>query len=257
VTSDRRKADREVGSAGLPGRGAAAREALILRLAPLARRIARRYAGGAEPIDDLEQVALIGLIKAIDRFDPERGPTLTRFAAIFIEGELRHHLRDNLGSPRVPRTAHSIATQTLAGGGELAAGLGRAPTVRELAAELDRSVEEINAALTVRSALTRPYSLDAVTEGETTRARDSLSEEDRRFDQVADRQLLAQVLRPLRRREQLVVFLRVVAGLSHRDIARRLGISPRHASRLYEGAIDRAVRAAARLAPPERGDARH
>jgi RNA polymerase sigma-B factor len=227
--------------------GDGTREAAILSLIPLARRIARRFGRGAESVDDLEQVALIGLIKAVDRFDPERGTTLPRFAAYFIEGEVRHHLRDNLASPTVPRTERSEASEMLRARSKLGADLGRSPTHAELAAELDRSPGEIDAALMVRTALARPRQLPAVAEADDSDARQALGEEDRRLDLVAERDALAQVFGSLGRRERLAVFLRVVAELSHRDIARRLGISPRHASRLYERGIERAARAAAGL----------
>jgi RNA polymerase sigma-B factor len=248
VASDRRGAKR-IGSLAprMGGADDGARDDLILSLAPLARRIARRFGRGAESVDDLEQVALIGLIKAVDRFDPERGTTLPRFAAHFIEGEVRHHLRDNLTSPTVPRTRRSEASQMLRARSRLAAGLGRSPTLSELAAELHRSPGEIDAALMARTALARPRPLQAVADTGDAEAGQSLGEEDRRLDLVAERDALAQVLASLGRRERLAVFLRVAAGLSHRDIARRLGISPRHASRLYERGIERAERAAAGL----------
>ena len=229
------------------GNGDGSREAAILSLAPLARRIARRHARGAESVDDLEQVALIGLIKAVDRFDPERGTALPRFAAYFIEGEVRHHLRDNLGSPTVTRTERSKVSRMLRTRSELAAGLGRSPTSDELAAELGGSPGEIDAVLMVGSALARPRPLQVAAEAGSTGARNALGEEDRRLDLVADRDALAQVLGSLGSRERLAVFLRVAAGLSHRDIAQRLGISPRHASRLYERGIKRAERTAAWL----------
>jgi RNA polymerase sigma-B factor len=248
VASDRRGAKRKRGLAQRSGGAdAGAREAVILSLAPLARRIARRFGRGGESLDDLEQVALIGLIKAVDRFDPERGTTLPRFAAYFIEGEVRHHLRDNLASPTVPRTERSEASRMLRARSKLAANLGRSPTHAELAVELRRSPGEIDAALLVRTALARPRPLQAVAETGDADAQESLGEEDRQLDLVAERDALAQVLGSLGRRERLAVFLRVGAGLSHRDIARRLGISPRHASRLYERGIARAERAAAGL----------
>jgi RNA polymerase sigma-B factor len=224
-----------------------AREALILRLAPLARRIARRFARGDESVDDLEQAALIGLIKAIDRFDPERGTPLPRFAAYFIEGEVRHHLRDNLCSPAVPRTERSQAGRMLRARSKLAAGLGRSPTPEELAAELDGSPADIDAAMMVRSALARPRPLQAVAEAGSERTHGPLGDDDRRIDLVAERDALAQILGSLGSRERLAVFLRVGEGLSYRDIARRLGTSPRHASRLFERGMKRAERAAAWL----------
>ena len=166
----------EVGAAERTGNGDGSREAAILSLAPLARRIARRHARGAESVDDLEQVALIGLIKAVDRFDPERGTAL-RFAAYFIEGEVRHHLRDNLGRRRSPgRSARRSAGCC-----------GRAassPPVRaltdsdELAAELDGSPGEIDAGLMVGSALARP-SPTCKSSRRKRRSPERLGEEDR------------------------------------------------------------------------------
>jgi RNA polymerase sigma-B factor len=246
----RRESEGEVGS-GPTRRGRAGagdrrtREVLILRMTPMARRIARRFAGDRESVEDLEQVAVVGLIKAIDRFDPRRGSSLPRFARAFVEGELRHHLRDNLGAPKVPQSLRSRASRTMRLGTDLAVGLGRAPSTAELATALDLSRAEVDSALAVCSALAAPRSLQG-SDDPAAQSVETLGDEDRGFDLVAERELLARALGSLGRRERLSMFLRVVGGLSYREIADRLGVSERHASRLCERAIERAARIAGR-----------
>ena len=244
-----RGAERARGAcAGDPG----ARDALVIELLPLARRLARRYARGEERLDDLEQVAAMGLIKAVDRFDPERGATLRHFATTYIEGELRHHLRDNLGVPHVPRTLRSVAGRTGRAANRLAAELGRQPRVDELAARTEMRHAEIRQALEVAAALRPPRSLDEGP-GEHAMLNDALGETDERLEQVEDRQLLARVLAALPRTERSLMFLRVVADLPPGDVARRIGVSRRHAARLLGRALAHAREVAKRSDSPEVG----
>jgi RNA polymerase sigma-B factor len=218
----------------------AAREALVIELLPLARRLARRYAQGAESYDDLEQVASVGLIKAVDRFDPTRGTSLSRFATKYIEGELRHHLRDNLGGPHVPRTKRSTATRATRAAGHLAGQLGRSPREDEIGARLNIPPNEVRDALEAAAALRRPRSLDEGLPDEANGAAHSLGDTDARLERVEDRHALIDVLASLPRSERAVVFLRLVAELPPGDVAARMGCSQRHATRLLARALERA-----------------
>ena len=110
---------------GWRDRGLAARDHCVLELLPLARSVARRYAGGPERLDDLEQVAIVGAVKAASRFDPARGTPLAQFAVPFIHGELRHHLRDNLGLPRGPRATQANAAKVIRAATAISGRVGR------------------------------------------------------------------------------------------------------------------------------------
>jgi RNA polymerase sigma-B factor len=235
-----------------------ARDGLVIELLPLARRLARRYARGNESLDDLEQVAAVGLVKAVDRFDPDRGATLTRYATTYIEGELRHHLRDNLGVPHVPRTMRSTAGRAGRAANRLAAELGREPRVEELAARIEMKHADTREALEVAAALRRPRSLDEAAGTELNTPAEDLGDVDWRLEQVEDRQLLARVLGALPRSDRSLMFLRVVADMPPRDVAQRMGVSRRHAARLLGRALARAREAAGRNgqeADRESGDA--
>jgi RNA polymerase sigma-B factor len=224
-----------------------AREALVIELLPLARRLARRYAKGAESFDDLEQVASVGAIKAVDRFDPERGTSLTRFATKYIEGELRHHLRDNLGVPHVPRTKRSTATRATRVAGRLTGQLGRSPRADEIGARMNLPPAEVRDALEAAAALRRPRSLDEDFSDEPKAIVDSLGDTDARLELIEDRHALVGVLAALPRSERAVVLLRLVAELPPGDVAERMGCSPRHATRLLARALERAHDVARRL----------
>ena len=136
------------------------RDALVDRYMPLARRLALRYRNTSEPLDDLMQVAAMGLIKAIDRFEPGRGTAFSSFAVPTILGELRRHLRDHSWTVRVPRDTQELAQRLDKASDRLAADLGRAPTVGELAAELGTSEEQLLDAHQARHAHS-PASLEA------------------------------------------------------------------------------------------------
>jgi RNA polymerase sigma-B factor len=226
-----------------------ARDALVIELLPLARRLARRYARSNESLDDLEQVAAMGVVKAVDRFDPDRGATLTRYATTYIEGELRHHLRDNLGVPHVPRTMRSTAGRAGRAANRLAAELGREPRVEELAARVEMKHVEIREALEVAAALRPPRSLDEAAGGEPNSPAEGLGDTDWRLEQVEDRQLLARILGALPRSDRSLMFLRVVADVPPQDVAKRMGVSSRHAARLLGRALARAREAAGRNDP--------
>ncbi|HJS94584.1 MAG TPA: sigma-70 family RNA polymerase sigma factor [Solirubrobacteraceae bacterium] len=211
-----------------PGLPDAARQELVRSHLPLVRAIARRYSRRRDELDDLVQAGSLGLVKASSRFDPDRGVAFATFAAPSVEGEIRRHLRERDAGVRIPREVQRMSTELRRCRSELAASLGRAPDVRELAAALDadtREVERLLAADVARDAapLGTPGT-DAPADNE------ALAKSEYRV-------LLAGGLRTLAPRERRIVFLRFHADMTERQIARTVGISQAHVSRLLEGAL--------------------
>ena len=199
---------------------------------PLVRAVARRYAGRGEELDDLVQVGAVGLMKASDRFDPNRGVAFATFATPAIEGEIRRHLRDRTHSVKIPRDLQRTGRNVRRHEAELAARLGRFPTTAELAAALKVDETEIERAV----AADRASNQLAATPG------DDALEPAREFEPLNgsdDRMLLAASMRTLNERERRIVFLRFHADMTERQIARAVGISQAHVSRLLDGALAR------------------
>jgi RNA polymerase sigma-B factor len=219
-----------------------AREELFHRLFPLARKLASRYLRAGEPPDDLLQVAAIGLLKAIDRFDPERGIAFPTFAAPTILGELRRHFRDHTWAVRVPRSDQERVLTLNAVCVRLSAQLGRSPTCAEIAMATGWAREQVLEALEIAGA-GRPISLDVPLDAAT---RDSstlteiLGDEELGFERVEDRAALVCALRRLPDRERQVLVLYFFEGLKQSEIASRMGISQMHVSRILRRALDRA-----------------
>lgn len=189
---------------------------------PLVRYLAARYRGRGDH-EELVQVGTIGLIHAVDRFDPARGVELGTYAAPLVLGEIRRHLRDRCGTVRVPRRLLELATQVAAARDELSQRLRRSPTVAEVAAHLGRDEELVLEALEAARARVLaplPPTGPAVPHAAT--------------DSVDDREALRPLLTRLSPRDREVLGLRLVAGLSQSDIAARLGISQVHVSRLLQ-----------------------
>ncbi len=205
------------------------RERLINSNLSLARAVARRYAGRGAELDDLVQVGALGLIKAADDFDPERGVAFKTFATHRIEGEIRHHLRDKTSSLRIPRELQRMGGELRRRGGELTAKLGRSPTVSELAGELGADESDVERALEAEQAR------EAVPISEDRASGTDASSET--LDISDDRLLLADSMRTLDERERQIVYLRFHADLTERQIADELGISQAHVSRLLSGAL--------------------
>ena len=225
----------------------AAREELCERFLPLARDLALRYTYTDEPLDDLLQVASLGLIKAIDRFEPGRGTKFTSYAAPTILGELKRHFRDKGWSLHVPRDlqertlAVSRATETLS------KELGRSPKVREVAEELGCSVEQVleaqEAAASYEAAsLNAPATKD---DGESAALIDLLGQEDSSYELVEDREAIASTWLALPEVERQVLELRFMHDLTQREIGERIGYSQMHVSRLLRRALNRLESAAA------------
>jgi RNA polymerase sigma-B factor len=213
------------------------RDELVLRFLPLARHLARRYAAGAE-CDDLDQVASIGLIKALDRFDPTRGIAFSSFAVPTILGELKRYFRDLGWSVRVPRELQELAARVERAAEQLNGELGRTPTSQEIADRCGVTAELVVEARATATAH-RAISLDHP----TTREHDeparviSVGEEDpgyARADRAVD---LDRMLARLSEREQMVLYLRFEEDLVQREIGERMGISQMHVSRLITQAI--------------------
>ncbi|MGZ4286258.1 MAG: sigma-70 family RNA polymerase sigma factor [Solirubrobacteraceae bacterium] len=197
---------------------------------PLVRAVARRYAGRGEELDDLVQVGAVGLVKASDRFDPSRGVAFATFATPAIEGEIRRHLHDRARPVKIPRDLQKTSRNVRRQQAELAAGLGRFPTNAELAEALKIDEAEIERAVTAERAGDRV----AVPPGDEAWESPAPSEP---LDGSDNRMLLAASMRALNERERRIVFLRFHADLTEREIARTIGISQSHVSRLLDGAL--------------------
>jgi RNA polymerase sigma-B factor len=202
-----------------------ARSRLIEAHLPLVASIARRYAGGGEPLDDLVQVGAIGLIKAVDRFDPERGSALPAFAAPVIEGEIRHHLRDAARPVRRPRGLHELDGRVRAAERSVAAAGGRNATTAELARELGTTETAVAEAIISRRAPADPR--DAVYDGAAD------------LDRSEARVLLADAWGVLDDRQRDVLELRYFRDLTQDQIADAMGVSQAQVSRLIAGALTR------------------
>ena len=217
----------------------AARDALVQRFLPLARQLARRYQRGGEPLDDLVQVASLGLLKAIDRFDPRRETAFSSFAVPTILGELKRHFRDKGWSVRVPRDLQEIAVRVDRVTDELSRELGRAPSVAEIAERIGTTAEQVLEAREA-SAAYRAVSLDRSRdddeEGEGGMA-DSVGEEDPGFGVAEDAATVERLMRVLSTREREVLRLRFAEDLTQSEIGARVGVSQMHVSRLIRHAV--------------------
>jgi RNA polymerase sigma-B factor len=249
-TSDRataREAERQLLVAYHRYGDLAAREELVERFMPLARDLALRYTYTDEPFDDLLQVASLGLIKAIDRFEPGRGTKFTSYAAPTILGELKRHFRDKGWALHVPR---DLQERTLAVSREseaLSKELGRSPTVREVADALGCGVEDVleaqEAAASYEAAsLDAPASRD---DGEAASLIDLLGDEDTSYELVESRDAIMSTWQALPDVERKVLELRFMHDLTQREIGERIGYSQMHVSRLLRRALNRLETAAA------------
>ena len=223
----------------------AARDELFRRFVPLAKRIAGRYHHRGEPQDDLNQVAYLGLLKAIDRYDPALGP-FVGYAVPSILGELKRHFRDTGWSMRVPRSMQERVLEVSDAMDMLPAELGRSPTPTDVAAHAGLALEDVLEALEAGTAYS-PASLDAPSTGEGDgrwTLGDGLGADDPGYELVDLEQALAPAFRALPTREQTILRLRFVDDLKQSEIAERVGISQMHVSRLLRRSLDRLGRAA-------------
>lgn len=217
------------------------REELASRFSDLARGLALRYQGKGEPLEDLEQVAQLGLTKAIDGFDPDRRRPFHAYAVPTILGELRRHFRDYCWTVHVPRGVKDLGTKIPGAVEQLSAELERDPTPAEVADALDVDAEEIVEALLATRA-SRPARLDAPAEPgatEGTRLLEMVGHEDRNLELVEDRLVVSERLRRLDDREREVLQLRFGEECTQAEIADRIGVSQMHVSRIIRSALDR------------------
>jgi RNA polymerase sigma-B factor len=215
-----------------------AREQLVERFLPLARQLARRYQHGGEQLDDLVQVASLGLLKAIDRFDPERTTAFSSFAVPTILGELKRHFRDKGWSVRVPRDLQELAVRVDRVSDELARELGRAPTLAEVAERTGGSTEQVLEAREAAGAY-RAVSLDRPRDDEEDEGGmgDIVGIEDPGFGVAEDAATVERLMRVLSAREREVLRLRFAEDLTQSEIGARVGVSQMHVSRLIRQAV--------------------
>jgi RNA polymerase sigma-B factor len=220
----------------------AALDELIARYRPLTTGLARRYVYTSESADDLEQVAYIGLVAAIRRYDPERGRSLRAFAVPTILGELRRHFRDTGWSVHMPRPLQERARDVRETTERLTAELQRSPSVREVAERMGLSAEQVLESRAVRRAYS-PDSLDApptASDDDSPRGWDTLHGcEEEGYSRVEARVLVDRAIRALPEREREIIRLRFDAELSQAEIGTKLGISQMHVSRLLRRSLER------------------
>jgi RNA polymerase sigma-B factor len=215
----------------------AARQALAERMLPLVRRLAHRYAGRGEALDDLVQVGSLGLLKAIDRFDVSRDLRLSTFAVPTILGEIKRHFRDRVWALRVPRDIQELNAKVSRAVDRLTVDLGRSPTVDELARATESTAERVLDALQGSQAFSA-ISLDEPL-GDGRDPLETLGDVDEHFEDAERRELLRLGLESLPGREREILRLRFFEGLTQREIADRVGISQMHVSRLIRRSLDR------------------
>lgn len=216
------------------------RAKIITTCLPLADHIAHRYVGRGEPNEDLTQVARLGLVKVIDRYDPDKGRFLG-FAVRTIMGEVRRHFRDNTWGMRVPRSVKDTRVRVRDASDVLTQRLGRTPTARELAAETDIPYEDVIQAVEAAYAY-RPLSLDATVASDDEMDRtigDRQGAEDPLYETIEDAMAVAAAVPELSYREQAILRMRFCECLTQSEIGRALGMSQVHVSRLLSAALDR------------------
>ena len=230
---------------------AAARAALVARFLPLARHLANRYRERSE-YDDLVQVASYALVKAIDRYDPERGLAFSSFAVPTILGELKRHFRDHGWTVRVPRELQERSLEVRRTSDRLSARLGRSPTPAEIAFVIDSSAEQVVEALQTASAL-RPDRLDAPIEaGDDEREPAGVAVEENGYARAEASATLKPLLARLTPRERTILRLRFEEDLTQSEIGAQLGISQMHVSRTLRKTIARLQQLASDPPPPLR-----
>jgi RNA polymerase sigma-B factor len=249
----RARADRRLFDRFVDARDPLDRDAVVERFMPLARQIAARYQRPEEPFDDIFQVACYGLVKAVDRFDVERGVAFSSYAVPTITGEIKRHFRDRAWAVRVPRDLQELALRVERVSAELTRDLGRAPSVDEVARALDVEAEDVLEAMQAATAY-RATSLD------TPRASgdqepgaslgDTVGRTEDGYHRAEQRALLADLMRSLSDREREVIRLRFEADLTQAQIGEIVGVSQMQVSRVLRHAIAK-LRVLARQSPDE------
>ncbi len=222
-------------------RDARVREELIRRYLPFAAKLTQRYRGASESFDDLLQVANLGLVNAIDRFDPSRGVPFTAFASPTILGELKRHFRDRVWTVRVPRSLHDRLAEVDKAVAALTRDLQRSPSIAEIAERLEIDETEVLEALEANHNR-RPLSLDrpaGTEDAEESAAAEWIGEEDSGYELVEGKAALEAALPGLDERERTVLRLRFVEDLTQSQIAERIGFSQMHVSRILRDTLRR------------------
>lgn len=219
-----------------------ARDRLVTRFIPLARQLAGRYRHAGEAHEDLVQVACVGLLKAVDRFEPERGSAFTKYAVPTMLGELKRHFRDKGWAVHVPRGTQELALKVSDALSTLPGKLGRAPRPRDVAEAIGAPLEDVLEAMEAATAY-EATSLDAprpgAEDGEDWSHADSISTEEHGYELVEIGETLRGTLHALPERERLILRLRFEEDLTQAEIAQALGISQMHVSRLLRRSLDR------------------
>src|SRR5512132_3602698 len=237
----RAEQDRALFARYLDQRDPVDREMLVERFLPLARQLARRYQRPDEPFDDLFQVACLGLLNAIDRFDLDRGLAFSSFAVPTILGEIKRYFRDRTWSVRVPRDLQELALRVDRAVAELSLRLHRQPTVEEIAARVGADEEDVLEALEASGAY-KATSLEAPRGAEDDGGDtlgDTLGVEERGFELAEDRATIAHLMRVITAREREVLRLRFAEELTQAEIGERIGVSQMQVSRIIRQAISR------------------
>lgn len=211
--------------------------------------VARKYTGRGVPDDDLRQVAMMALVKSVDRFDPGRDVKFSTFAGRTVEGEIKRYFRDRTWAVRVPRPAKELHLRVRSAAEDLSHELGRSPTARELASYLTVSTDDVVLALGAAAA----YSADRIEppsdDDSTPGSRGDLAEREPGFGLSEDRIVLQRLIDRLPEREQEIIRLRFFGELTQAEIAERVGLSQMHVSRLLRRSFEQ-MRVASRSSRP-------
>jgi RNA polymerase sigma-B factor len=217
------------------------REQLVRGYESLVHFLARRFQNRGEPLEDIVQVGFLGLIKAIDRFDPDLGNEFTTFATPTILGEIRRYFRDKGWAIRFPRRLQELYQQVVRTNEELKNELNRQPTVAEVAERLGVQQEDVLEAMEMSTALT-PISIDSTVGGNDAEGGRqlgaSVGSEDPNLDRVEMREVLERAMQHLNERERRIMIMRFFEEMSQSEVAKRLGISQMHVSRLQRAALE-------------------
>ncbi len=218
----------------------AVREEIAERYMEFAHGLALSFRKGPEPIDDLNQVACLALVKAIDRFDPSRGIPFKAYASPTINGELKRHFRDRVSPVKVPRSLYERISEVDSAVNDLSAELKRGPSVAEIADEIDTAEHEVIEAIEAKQSRF-PVSMEspARSDQDESAPAERIGEEDETFDEVEDHLTLKAAAEDLSDTEKRVLRLRFREDLTQSEIADRIGYSQMHVSRVLRRAIDR------------------
>jgi RNA polymerase sigma-B factor len=251
--ANRAEQDRALFARYLDKRDPVDREMLVERFLPLARQLARRYQRPEEPFDDLFQVACLGLVKAIDRFDLEREVAFSSYAVPTILGEIKRYFRDRTWSVRVPRDLQELALKVDRAVSELSLDLHRQPTVEEIGAKVGADEEDVLEALEASGAY-KATSLESPRGSEEESGDtlgDTLGTEEHGFALAEDRATIEHLMRSITPREREVLHLRFAEDLTQAEIGERIGVSQMQVSRIIRQSVGRLrAYATARQRPP-------